>query len=74
MNLTSSRTITNVSSALSGTMPGLNVRQGSGIPGADGATLRLRGVGSLNAGQDPLILLMDNLAESDKLVPMILLL
>ena len=56
-DMTSSRPITNVSSALSGTMPGLNVRQGSGVPGADGATLRLRGVGSLNAGQDPLVLI-----------------
>lgn len=52
--MTSSRPITNVSSALSGTMPGLNVRQGSGVPGADGATLRLRGVGSLNAGPRPI--------------------
>ncbi len=52
-----SRPITNVSAALAGTMPGLAVRQGSGIPGADGASLRLRGVGSLNSSQDPLILI-----------------
>lgn len=44
-----SRPLTNVSSALSGMVPGLNVRQSSGTPGADGASLTLRGA-SLNGG------------------------
>ncbi len=44
-----SRPLTTVSSALSGMVPGLNVRQNSGTPGADGASLTLRGT-SLNGG------------------------
>ncbi|MDL2256053.1 TonB-dependent receptor [Parabacteroides sp. OttesenSCG-928-G06] len=43
-----SRPITNVSSALSGLSAGLQVTQGSGNPGSDGATIRIRGVGTLN--------------------------
>lgn len=43
-----SRPVTNVSSALAGLMPGVSVRQTSGMPGEDGATIRVRGVGTLN--------------------------
>ena len=50
-----SRPLTNVSSALSGLVPGLNVRQNSGTPGADNASLTLRGT-SLNGGE-PYILI-----------------
>lgn len=45
------------SSALQGTVPGLTVLQSSGQPGADGATLRIRGVGSINASSSPLVLI-----------------
>jgi TonB-linked SusC/RagA family outer membrane protein len=38
----------NTSSALAGLAAGLSVRQGSGRPGADGATIRVRGLGTLN--------------------------
>jgi TonB-linked SusC/RagA family outer membrane protein len=44
----SSRPITNVSSGLAGLAAGVFVRQGSGKPGYDGATIRIRGTGSLN--------------------------
>ncbi|MDR2498288.1 MAG: TonB-dependent receptor [Tannerellaceae bacterium] len=51
-----SRPITNVSSSLAGLSAGLFVSQGSGQPGSDGATLRIRGVGTLN-DNSPLILI-----------------
>lgn len=38
----------NVSTALQGLSPGLMVTQGSGTPGDDGATIRIRGIGTLN--------------------------
>lgn len=42
------RSVTNVSSSLAGLAPGVAVRQGSGRPGSDGATIRIRGTGTLN--------------------------
>lgn len=55
----SSRPLTNVSSALTGLFPGMVVTQGNGAPSSasDGATIRIRGVGTLNAGSAPLILI-----------------
>lgn len=48
------RPITNASQALQG-MPGVFVNQTKGRPGADGATIRIRGVGTLN-NSNPLVL------------------
>lgn len=45
------------SQALQGLSPGLTAIQSSGQPGADAATLRIRGVGSLTASNDPLVLI-----------------
>ncbi|EON75989.1 TonB-dependent receptor [Lunatimonas lonarensis] len=45
------------SQALVGLSPGLTAIQSSGRPGADGATLRIRGTGSLGASNDPLVLI-----------------
>ncbi|WP_239016378.1 SusC/RagA family TonB-linked outer membrane protein [Sphingobacterium corticibacter] len=42
------RPVTNVSSALSGLAAGVQVKQGNGRPGSDGATIRIRGTGTLN--------------------------
>ena len=42
------RALQNVSSALQGLMPGVTVLSGQGRPGQDGATIRVRGVGTLN--------------------------
>lgn len=42
------RPVTNVSSALQGLAPGVTVTSGTGKPGADGSTIRVRGVGTLN--------------------------
>ena len=51
-----SRPIQNVSSALQGLVSGLTVMSGQGRPGQDGASLRIRGVGTLNTAS-PYILI-----------------
>lgn len=51
-----SRPIQNVSSALQGLVSGLTVMSGQGRPGQDGATLRIRGTGTLNTAS-PYILI-----------------
>lgn len=50
-----SRPVTDLSTALSGVAPGVSVSQASGQPGRDGATIRIRGIGTLN-NADPFIL------------------
>ena len=50
-----SRPVQNVSTALQGTMPGVTITAGQGRPGQDGATIRIRGVGTMNTA-DPYIL------------------
>lgn len=50
------RPITDPSQALSGKITGIWVSQNSGEPGSDGATIRVRGFGTLN-NSDPLILI-----------------
>lgn len=42
------RPITNVSAGLAGLLPGVYVRQTTGLPGSDNATIRVRGIGTLN--------------------------
>ncbi|MFV0269628.1 MAG: TonB-dependent receptor [Draconibacterium sp.] len=50
--------VANISSALVGRVPGLMSVQGSGEPGDNAATLRIRGVATLNgSGQEPLIII-----------------
>ena len=49
------RPVQNVSTAMQGTMPGVQVTSGGGRPGQDGGTIRVRGVGTLNTA-DPYIL------------------
>ena len=51
------RSVSNGSSALQGLVPGLTATQTSGAPGGDGASIRIRGVGSLNSEQSPLVLI-----------------
>lgn len=50
-----SRPVTNVSTALSGLTSGVTVRQGVGKPGEDGASIRIRGLGTLN-DNSPLVI------------------
>ncbi|NDV81202.1 TonB-dependent receptor [Bacteroides sp. 51] len=63
-----SRPVTSVSSSLAGLSAGLSVSQGSGQPGADGATLRVRGVGTLN-DNNPLILIDGMIGSIDDVNP-----
>jgi len=50
------RNVASLSTAIQGVMPGVTVQQGSGEPGADGANIRIRGIGSINSGTFPLVL------------------
>lgn len=62
------RPVTNVSSALAGLAPGVSVRQSSGKPGSDGATIRVRGVGTLN-NSDPLVVIDGIIGSMDAVNP-----
>lgn len=50
------RSVASLSTALQGTMPGVTVQQTSGQPGADGSSIRIRGIGSINSTTAPLVL------------------
>jgi len=50
------RAMTSVSAGLSGLLPGVSVNQSSGMPGADGGTIRIRGTGTLNQAS-PMVLI-----------------
>lgn len=58
-----SRSISNVSSALSGMVPGLLVQQSSGMAGNNGASLLIRGLGTVN-NANPLIV-VDGMPDVD---------
>ena len=53
-----SRSVANVSSALSGLIPGLSVNQSTGMAGNNNATLLIRGLGTIN-DSSPLIVVDD---------------
>jgi TonB-linked SusC/RagA family outer membrane protein len=46
--------VTSVTTALQGSVPGVNIISSGGQPG-DNASIRIRGIGSINAEQEPLI-------------------
>lgn len=48
--------ITSLSQSLQGGITGLSVSQGSGMPGGDAATIKIRGISSLQTNNDPLVL------------------
>ena len=54
-NLTT-KPITSISQSLQGGITGLNVSQSTGLPGADNAVIKIRGISSLNTNNDPLVL------------------
>lgn len=64
--------VTNVTSALAGQVAGVQLVSSNGAPGAS-STIRVRGISSINAGNDPLIIVdgapfdgdMNNIAPSD---------
>ncbi|RFM30587.1 TonB-dependent receptor [Deminuibacter soli] len=51
----SKRTSPQLTQSITGQLPGITVIQRSGQPGAVGASIQIRGVGSFGAGTDPLI-------------------
>lgn len=51
------RQVASASAALQGMAPGVMVTQQSGLPGSDAATVRIRGISSMFAGKDPLVLI-----------------
>lgn len=63
-----SRPITSLSSGLSGLAAGLYVNQGTGRPGNDGATLRIRGQGTLN-NSNPLVIIDGAVGNMNDLNP-----
>lgn len=64
---------TNVANALAGTVPGLQMRGSSGAPGAGAGSINIRGIASLYAGTDPLVIVdgapysasLTNIPQSD---------
>ncbi len=50
------RSVASLSTALEGKMPGVTIQQNSGQPGADGSSIRIRGIGSINSTSSPLVL------------------
>jgi TonB-linked SusC/RagA family outer membrane protein len=57
------RPITQASQALAGLAPGVQVQQPGGRPGANGANITVRGIGTFNSGSAPLVLI-DGIAGS----------
>ncbi|GEO02515.1 SusC/RagA family TonB-linked outer membrane protein [Adhaeribacter aerolatus] len=57
------RQVASTSLALQGAAPGVTVTQQSGVPGGDAGAIRIRGIGSINAGSNPLVL-VDNVEMS----------
>jgi len=67
------RQTANVTNALVGAVPGLQIRGASGAPGAGAGSIRIRGIASMYAGTDPLIIVdgapysasLTNIPQSD---------
>ncbi len=64
---------TNVADALVGSVPGLQIRGGSGAPGSGNGSISIRGISSIYANKDPLIIVdgapytasLSNIPQSD---------
>lgn len=63
------RQVSSSSQLLQGIAPGVTVAQASGKPGADGANIRIRGVGSIFSGSDPLIMVDGVVSSMDNVDP-----
>ncbi|MCF8715614.1 TonB-dependent receptor [Joostella atrarenae] len=50
------RPVTNLTSALQGTTPGLNISRSSGQPGEEGLNIQIRGISSANGAVNPLVI------------------
>ncbi|HEX7691987.1 MAG TPA: TonB-dependent receptor plug domain-containing protein, partial [Sediminibacterium sp.] len=62
------RPITNISSSIAGLMPGVFARQGSGDPRGDGASIQIRGTGTLSSSS-PLIIVDGIIGVMDAVNP-----
>ncbi len=58
---TEGRPVLNTSSALAGLAPGMMVLQGSGQPGSESTTIRIRGVGSFTSSSSSPLVLVDGI-------------
>lgn len=63
------RQVASTSVALQGMAPGVMVTQQSGLPGSDAATIRIRGISSMFAGQNPLVLIDNVIMNLDAIDP-----
>ena len=63
------RPITQASQALAGLAPGVQVQQPSGRPGANGANITVRGIGTFNSGSAPLVLIDGIAGAIDDVAP-----
>ncbi|MCD8183997.1 MAG: SusC/RagA family TonB-linked outer membrane protein, partial [Bacteroides sp.] len=69
----SKRITTNVADALVGSVAGLQMRGGSGAPGSSGGSINIRGIASMYANTDPLVIVdgapytasLSNIPQSD---------
>lgn len=65
-----SRSITNISSAMAGMTSGVRTRQENGLPRDNNeASIRIRGVGSLNLSSEPLVLVDGSVANFNSVNP-----
>lgn len=65
-----SRSVTNISSAMAGMTSGVRTRQENGLPSDDNeASINIRGVGSLNLSSDPLVLVDGQVASFNSVSP-----
>ena len=65
-----SRSLTNVSSLLSGASSGVRVQQTNGLPSNDeSASISVRGIGSLNLSSSPLVLVDGQIASMNSVSP-----
>jgi TonB-linked SusC/RagA family outer membrane protein len=63
------RQVASTSNLLQGLAPGVTVQQQSGKPGADGASISIRGISSMFAGSDPLIIIDGVVSTLDNIDP-----
>lgn len=63
------RQVASTSNLLQGLAPGVTVRQESGKPGGDAASIRIRGISSITAGSDPLIIIDGVVSSIDNIDP-----
>ncbi len=65
----SKRQVAQASNLIQGLATGVTVQQQSGKPGGDGASIRIRGLSSIYAGQSPLIMVDGVVSSLDNLDP-----